>query len=185
MYTVGRLARKYGLSRSTLLYYDRIGLLKPSQGGKGEYRHYTAADADRLSQICQYRQAGISLQDIKRILDSSDTTLIPILERRLEELNLEIEGLREQQRVIVGLLKNSDLFENIGVMNRTTWTSLLAASGFSEDDMWRWHVAFERQAPEKHEAFLRFLCIPKDEIKALRTWAAETIQKETNDPLKP
>lgn len=182
MYTVGRLARKFGLSRSTLLYYDRIGLLKPSQGGKGEYRHYSAADAERLSQICQYRQAGLPLRDIKRVLDSPDTTLTPILERRLEELNREIEGLREQQRFIVGLLRNSRLFENIGVMNRATWTSLLAASGFSEDDMWRWHIAFEHQAPESHEAFLRFLCIPEDEIQAIRSFAAVVEPNPDNPP---
>ena len=28
--TIGRLARQHGLSRSTLLYYDRIDLLHPS-----------------------------------------------------------------------------------------------------------------------------------------------------------
>jgi DNA-binding transcriptional MerR regulator len=184
MYTVGRLAKKFGLSRSTLLYYDRIGLLKPSQGGKGEYRHYSDKDAERLAQICQYRRTGLKLQDIKRILDSPDTTLTPVLEERLEELNLEIEGLREQQRIIVGLLKNSRLFESIGVMNRATWTSLLAASGFSDDDMWRWHVAFERHAPEKHHAFLRFLCIPEDEIEALRSWAANA-EPGTEKPAMP
>ncbi len=28
--TVGQLARRSGLSRATLLYYDRLGLLRPS-----------------------------------------------------------------------------------------------------------------------------------------------------------
>jgi len=39
--TVGRLARRFGLSRSALLYYHRIGLLVPSMGGDGRYRRYT------------------------------------------------------------------------------------------------------------------------------------------------
>ena len=30
MLTVGVLARRFGLARSTLLYYDRSGLLRPS-----------------------------------------------------------------------------------------------------------------------------------------------------------
>lgn len=38
--TVGRLTKKFGLSRSTLLYYDSIGLLTPAAHMKGEYRTY-------------------------------------------------------------------------------------------------------------------------------------------------
>ena len=41
MLTIGKLARKFDLSRSTLLYYDRIGLLKPSGRTRANYRVYT------------------------------------------------------------------------------------------------------------------------------------------------
>ena len=46
--TVGRLAKRFGLSRSTLLYYDRLGLLCPSGRSGGDYRLYEDADAQRL-----------------------------------------------------------------------------------------------------------------------------------------
>jgi len=47
MYTVGSLARSFGLSRSTLLYYDSIGLCKPSGRSAANYRTYTENDRAR------------------------------------------------------------------------------------------------------------------------------------------
>ncbi|MBI4963350.1 MAG: MerR family transcriptional regulator [Desulfomonile tiedjei] len=172
MYTIGKLARKFGLSRSTLLYYDSIGLLKPSSRTEGAYRQYSASDVARLEQICTYRKAGLALKEISNILDSPDHGFAQTLEQRLDELNDEIQHLRDQQRFILGLLKNRALFDRIGVMNAATWTSLLSACGFSEEDMIRWHVEFERSAPEKHRQFMEFLCIPDSQIETIRSWAS-------------
>lgn len=173
MYTVGRLAKRHGLSRSTLLYYDRIGLLSPSGHMKGEYRQYAEADDARLAKICEYRQAGIALKEIGRMLDGgADTSVAEALENRLAELNREMEGLREQQRVVAALLGRADLLEAAEGLDKATWVSLLSAAGFSEEDMRRWHVRFERSAPEKHERFLRALHIPEGEISAIRAMAA-------------
>jgi DNA-binding transcriptional MerR regulator len=172
VYTIGRLAKEFGLSRSTLIYYDSIGLLKPSARTRADYRQYSSDDAKRLEQICVYRQAGLPLKNIGTILDSPDNRLVPVMEQRLEELNEEIGRLRDQQRLIIGLLKNNQLLDRVGVMNKETWVSLLKASGLSEEDMRQWHIEFERLAPEKHRKFLEFLCIPEDEILSIRSWAA-------------
>jgi DNA-binding transcriptional MerR regulator len=172
MYTIGRLAKKFGLSRSTLLYYDSLGLLTPSARTEGRYRLYSNDDVKRLEQICLYRKAGLPLEEIRRVLESPESSLAGILERRLDELNEDIDRLRQQQHFIIGLLKNNSLFERITVMNKETWVSLLAASGFSEEDMRRWHIEFERLAPEKHLRLLKFLRIPDDEIEVIRSWAS-------------
>ncbi|MBI5522388.1 MAG: MerR family transcriptional regulator [Desulfarculus sp.] len=170
-YTVGRLAKRFGLSRSTLLYYDSIGLLKPCLRSKGDYRRYGPEDARRLEQICLYRQTGLNLADIAKLLEAPDSRLAATLEHRLEELNHDIARLREQQRFILGILKNPGLAERVGVMNRQTWVELLNASGFSQEDMRRWHLEFERLAPDKHEQFMEFLCIPAEEIALIRQMA--------------
>lgn len=167
-YTVGKLAQRFGLSRSTLLYYDSIGLLRPSRRAKGDYRRYGPEDARRLEQICLYRRTGLSLADIARVLESPGGRLAELLERRLVELNQDIGRLREQQRFILGILKNPALAEKVGVMDRQTWVELLEASGFSLEDMMRWHLEFERLAPDKHHRFLEFLGIPPEEIEMIR-----------------
>jgi MerR family transcriptional regulator, thiopeptide resistance regulator len=172
VYTIGRLAKKYGLSRSTLLYYDSIGLLKPSGHSQAGYRVYSEQDAKRLEQVCVYRRAGLPLADIDQVLESPDSSLVATLEKRLVELNEDMERLRHQQHFIVELLKNHDVVAQVTVLNKDTWVSLLKASGFSEVDMLRWHVEFERLAPEKHLRFLKFLSIPDEEIEEIRAWSA-------------
>lgn len=171
MYTITRLARRFGLSRSTLLYYDSIGLLKPSTGGNGEYRRYSEEDAGRLEQICAYREAGLRLKEIREILDSPRNDLSEILQRRLGELSEDVARIRRQQRLLVGLLRNERVRATVAPMSKELWVSLLEASGFSEEDMRRWHVEFERFAPDKHQQFLEYLCIPRKEIAKIRDWA--------------
>ena len=173
--TVGKLGAKYNLSRSTLLYYDKIGLLKPSFHIQGEYRHYTAADEQRLIKICHYRKAGIQLKEIKVLLDSPETSFTAILNKRFGELNDEIQKLYQQQRIIAGLLKNCGKLNESGVMTKELWTSLLETSGFTDKDMYEWHVAFERTAPDKHQLFLEYLQIPDDEIAVIRGWATDPV----------
>lgn len=107
-YTVGRLAKTVGLSRSTLLYYDRIGLLRSEDRSGGNYRIYSAGDVRRLRQICAYRQMGIPLKQIGALADEGhcgNTATATMLERHLQSLGHEIEALREQQRQVVSLLE--------------------------------------------------------------------------------
>lgn len=166
--SVGKLATKFGLSRSTLLYYDSIGLLSPRDHRRGEYRLYGEEEQTRLETICRYRQAGVALKDIRKILDSPDSSFAEILHDRFATLNVEIAELRNQQKVIAGLLKNSSMLESSTLMNKKLWVSLLESAGFSQKDMHRWHRHFERSAPEMHLLFLRQLNIDEEEIKKIR-----------------
>lgn len=169
MYTIGRLAKKCGLSRSALLYYDRIDLLKPSGRKPNGYRYYTEEDLCRLGKIRTYRRAGLKIPDISRILDSKNGRIAQILENRLQELNEEIEALREQQRFVISLLREPEtLAACSGPMDKQKWTRLLRSAGFTDGDMLRWHIEFERHWPEEHQKFLAILGIPPNEIEALR-----------------
>jgi len=168
--TVGRLAAKYGLSRSTLLYYDSIDLLSPTLHRKGEYRLYTEDDAQRLAQICRYREAGIPLKEIKVILEAPESEISSILEERFAELNDEILTLYQQQRVIAELLKNKEKIAESGALTKQLWSDMMANAGYSEADMRNWHISFERTDPDKHQLFLERLHIPDEEIATIRGW---------------
>jgi len=61
-------------------------------------------------------------------------------------------------------------------MTKEKWVSIMKGAGFSEADMHRWHVVFERTAPDDHEQFLQYLRIPSDEIQAIRKWSREAAQ---------
>lgn len=85
MYSIGQLVKRFNLSRSTLQYYDSIGLLGASARTGANYRRYSEDDVKRLEQICIYREAGLSLEDIKKILNSPENTTASILEKRLDD----------------------------------------------------------------------------------------------------
>ena len=174
MLTVSKLARRCGLSRSTLLYYESIGLLRPAARTPANYRRYGPADLRRLEQICVYRDAGLKLEDIRSILDRRNSGAASVLKRRLIELNAEIERLRGHQRAILKLLKNSGV-GRIKVITKEKWVSIMKASGFSEADMHRWHAEFERSAPEEHQEFLEFLRVSGEEIHSIRAWSRKGV----------
>ncbi len=169
MFTITRLARQFSLSRSTLLYYDRIGLLRPSGRSRANYRLYTAADRRRLERICDYRRTGMALKDIEAILSSDmEGTATKLLEKQLGALNAQIDLLRRQQQIILQLLGSGRLKAVGSGLNRDKWVALLRAAGMSDDDMMQWHIQFENLFPDDHQAFLHSLGIPKDDIAQIR-----------------
>jgi len=171
MWTVSQLAQRCGLSRSTLLYYESIGLLKAASRSGGNYRRYGEQDLQRLEQICLYRDAGLKLADIRSIVTRTGGDAEAILEHRLVELHAEIEKLRDHQRAILRLMQNKNAFRKANIMTKDRWVAIMKASGFSESDMHRWHIEFEKSAPDDHQQFLGFLHIPKEEVRSIREWS--------------
>lgn len=172
MYTVGRLAKRFSLSRSTLLYYDSIGLLSPSGRSMSNYRLYSEADVRRMERITLYRDAGLPLEVIARLLRDEENSAASVLERHLQRLNDEIGKLREQQRIITHLLGNARPMPCARSMTKEQWVALLTSSGMDEEGMQRWHTEFERNFPEAHQDFLESLGIPQEEIVLIRRFSA-------------
>lgn len=169
MYTIGQVGDLAQLSRSTLLYYDRIGLLPPSDTSPAGYRLYSEADLARLERIRTYRAAGLSLERIGELLQADDPDhLTQALEARLIALNQEIQRLREQQRLVLDLLGQARYFIQSRVMDKLTWTALLREAGLDDDAMHRWHQAFEQSMPEAHQDFLESLGLDPAEIAHIR-----------------
>lgn len=174
MYRITELARRFGLSRSTLLYYDQIGLLEPSVRSKAGYRLYSSDDRDRLAAICNFRQAGLTIEDIRRVLSREEDDNRLVLQRRMRELGEEIRVLQTRQRLLGKMLQIQSLGELPVTVDKQAWVEMLKAAGMDEAAMRRWHVEFERRAPEAHHQFLLTLGIPEDEVLFIRKRSAET-----------
>jgi len=168
MLTVSKLATSCGLSRTTVLYYESIGLLKPAARTAGNYRKYSDKDLERLRQIRAWREAGLTLEDIRILLGQPGSDAASVLKRRLLAINDEIDRLRSHQRAILKLLQAKQSTWRTKMISKEKWVSIMKASGFTEDQMHRWHAEFERMAPEDHREFLEYLHIPNDEIQSIR-----------------
>jgi len=174
MLTISQLARRYDLSRSTLLYYDKIGLLSPSLRSAANYRLYSEGDVERMERIDVYRRAGLSLKAIRRVLDSGQGAATDLLGARLQALNEEIRGLRRQQQMIVDLLQSEVALRSTRTLDKEGWVAILRATGLSDEDMERWHIEFEKLSPQAHQDFLESLGLEDDEIGRIRKGSSET-----------
>jgi len=114
-YTVRELAEIAGVSPRTLRYYDQIGLLQPTRDASNGYRRYDTREVNALQQILFYRELGLPLEDIARLLADPSHDRISALERHLERLLAEqergarlIETMRKTLRNERGEIEMSD-----------------------------------------------------------------------------
>ena len=177
MFKIGQLAKQFGLSRSTLLYYDRIGLLCPSGRSEAGYRLYSTSDVERLRSICAYRDAGLSLEEINTIVDNLDVPQREVLKCRLQEIGQNIRVLQQQQQMLAKMLKIKASDTPFAKTGKQLWVEMFRAAGMDEAAMRSWHREFEQRAPEDHHAFLLALEISEKEAIQIRKLSANM---ETN-----
>jgi DNA-binding transcriptional MerR regulator len=113
-YRIGQLAQLAGVSERTLRWYERQGLLRPSRLRNG-YRVYTSAELDRLQHILFYRELGLSLEQIRAIVQAPDydarATLrlhLTALKDRRAHLDSIIDAVEKTVHALEGDLPMSD-----------------------------------------------------------------------------
>ena len=95
---IGEFAKRSGVTIKTLLHYDKIGLLNPSQKTECGYRIYSEDDFLKLQQITTLKFIGLPLKEISYILDESGENLesmITIQKKALEEKKKHIDAVVE------------------------------------------------------------------------------------------
>ncbi len=92
-YTVLALCKLAGVTPRTLRYYDQIGLLMPRRKAFTGYRLYGPGEVDRLQQILFYRELGIPLHAVKKILDDPEYNALEELRKHRDIIVLEQKRL--------------------------------------------------------------------------------------------
>jgi MerR family transcriptional regulator, repressor of the yfmOP operon len=69
---ISEFAEITGLSKDTIRYYEKIGLLHPEF--KSKCRQYSKQDTEIIETILKLKQTGFSLQEIKMLFDWSQNT---------------------------------------------------------------------------------------------------------------
>ena len=69
-YTIAELAREFDITARAIRFYEDQGLLSPSREGVGgRNRVYTARDRTRLKLTLRGKRLGLTLSEIKSIVD--------------------------------------------------------------------------------------------------------------------
>jgi len=173
MLTISQLAKKCGISRTTVLYYERQELLLPSMRSDNGYRWYGPKAVARLEAILAYRSFGLPVTKLATLLDRNDSaSQESILLDQFNALEKDIQQLRLQQKAIVQFIEQPELLESDS-MTKARWVQIMRDAGLTEEDMINWHKQFEKTDPAGHQRFLESLDITEEEIKTIRSWSQE------------
>ncbi|WP_206486183.1 MerR family transcriptional regulator [Thalassotalea sp. G2M2-11] len=167
MLTVTQIAKQFGVSRTTILYYEKENLLMPAYRSENGYRWYGENEVKRLEAITSYRSFGLSVSSIRTLLNRNGESQTQILKDHFNQLEREIQNLRAQQKAVVVLLQEPNLLEE-NIVNKQRWVEIMVAAGFTETDMVKWHQKFEELEPVEHQKFLESLGITSEEITQIR-----------------
>jgi DNA-binding transcriptional MerR regulator len=136
MFTVKQLSKLAGVTPRTLHHYDAIGLLKPSRMGENGYRYYGEESLLRLQQILFYRELGMPLDDIKKIMGRRDFDVLGALRSHKDALQKQVARLN---RLISTVDHTIDHLKGNSAMSDKAYFE-----GFSEEEQEKYALEAEQ-----------------------------------------
>lgn len=141
-YTIKQLADISGISTRALRYYDEIDLFKPAMIGQNQYRYYKKSQLVDLKQILFFKALGLSLDDIKIMLNSDDYAQINTLVNNRNKLTEKIKHLQDLvencQATIQHcrgkiIMRDKELFSGFDAEKQQIYEDYLTARGVSQE----------------------------------------------------
>lgn len=114
---IGQLADTVGVTSQTIRFYERRGLLPDPERADNGYRIYDESTLARLRFINAAQAAGLTLSEIRSIIDLRDDGTAPcahvvaLIERKLAEVRARITHLTELQSELETLREHSLLLD--------------------------------------------------------------------------
>ena len=96
-FTAGELASMFGISKQSLLYYDKIHLLSPDFISENGYRHYSITQYLDLEIIVNLRSLDIPINDIQDYLNNRSREKLDEIFRKKDRVCADI--IRENERI--------------------------------------------------------------------------------------
>ncbi len=118
--SIGELARAAEVPTSTVRYYERVGLVRPSGRTAGNFRYYGPEALHRLRFIRAAAATGFTLADIRRLLEFRDGAAAPckevqsLIENRLADVEKGMADLRHLRDVLESSLQMCRSAEQTG-----------------------------------------------------------------------
>lgn len=101
-----------GVPYSSLRYFERIGLLKPAQDEKNNYREYTPKDAFIVNTFKYYRSLGFDAKEVLAIMEqNAQENVEKKLDEQEEKLIHQLFLIKEQLDAITHLKRNFDFLK--------------------------------------------------------------------------
>jgi len=115
--SISQMAKLHGITRQTLIHYDRIGLFTPITVNEKGYRFYSKYQIPYLREICFLKNMGIELHDIiNHFQNRSPAKEIQLLQKQKKVIMAEIAGLSKKNMY---LKQRIDIYEEAATCAKT------------------------------------------------------------------
>ena len=157
-YRAHEFAERAGITVRALHHYDRLGLLKPSARSHAGYRLYSDRDLVRLEQVVALKFIGFPLNQIRDLLDRSETDLASalslqrsILAEKRDHLDRALRAIEKAEQTVRSAAEHDwDAFrrviEVIQVQNRKDWMQKYFTADQLTSLKSRWSPEVQEQA---------------------------------------
>ncbi|MCM3701377.1 MerR family transcriptional regulator [Paenibacillus macerans] len=101
---IGELTERAGVTQRTVRYYESIGLLPSGEREGNGHHYYTEETVARLRKIDQLKKLGLSLEDIRDVIELYFTDpsgvqpkrkVLGLLRQHLADTDEKLEALRQ------------------------------------------------------------------------------------------
>jgi MerR family transcriptional regulator, copper efflux regulator len=96
---IGELSKKTGLSKDTIRFYEKMGLIeaKARQAGTRTYMEFSPEMLERIVLITQGKSLGFTLNEIKHLIETWGNSSVPITEK-LKVIDLKLDEITEKMQ---------------------------------------------------------------------------------------
>lgn len=116
-YTTGEIAKLCGVTVRTVQYYDKRGILVPSELSEGGRRIYSEDDLKRMKIICFLRSLDMSIDSIGELMkeEHPQNVISILLEQQEQSLRSEIDERQEKLDSLTELKRSVKEIENFSI----------------------------------------------------------------------
>lgn len=143
--SIGEVSKIFNISKETLRYYDKIGILNPEVNDENGYRYYQFKHLEQLSLILGIKLLGISLSDIKKTIGSEDLNeyrnlvlkqeeILKVKKQELQRLEYHLEKSKKILDVVANF-ENEYNFENLRPIHKEGNLYKLDMKSFSDSNI--------------------------------------------------
>ena len=106
---IGELSKLSHLSRDTIRFYEKLGLLPPvTRHVQSDYKQYTKAHLDALNQVQVLKAVGFTLAEISAFLPTSSSAnpcdgLPELIDAKLDAIERQITSLQEHKNALISM----------------------------------------------------------------------------------
>jgi DNA-binding transcriptional MerR regulator len=131
-YYITEFARKTSISVRTLRYYDKIGLLIPTNTDESGFKLYTDSDLVHLQSILTFKFLGFSLKDIHSIINESSLNL----SKKLKEQKAMLNAKKDQIDQIINVIEQVETSLKSDSIDYESVTELIQIAHFNLKPDW-------------------------------------------------